>query len=158
MITRETRPRLASKVRLRWDRHTNAYLLLYPESGLILNPTASDILLHCCGNQTVGSIIDALVCRYRHGKEARPTGQEPAPADSGRVGEMAPGDREGEMAGDENQDKGGVLREKNLFRQVRDWAGEIDRLERAGEIDDIARDVVSFLQAMMARGLVRVEP
>jgi hypothetical protein len=38
--------------------------------------------------------------RPGHGKEARPTGQEPAPAGLGRVGEMAPGDRAGEIAGE----------------------------------------------------------
>jgi coenzyme PQQ biosynthesis protein PqqD len=92
MITHETRPRLASKARLRWDRHSRAYLLLYPESGLILNPTASDILLRCSGDQTIGSIINALGCRYL-----------------------------------------GCRRE------------------------DVEQDVVSFLQAMIERGLVRAE-
>jgi coenzyme PQQ biosynthesis protein PqqD len=65
VITLESRPKLASKARLRWDRITRAYLLLYPESGLLLNPTAHDILLHCSGDHTVGSIIDSLVCRYQ---------------------------------------------------------------------------------------------
>jgi coenzyme PQQ biosynthesis protein PqqD len=92
VITHESRPRLASKARLRWDRHTHSYLLLYPESGLILNPTASDILLRCSGDHTIGSIIDALGCRYL-------------------------GSRRG----------------------------------------DIEQDVLSFLQAMMERGLVRAE-
>lgn len=64
MITLESRPKLASKARLKWDRKTDSYLLLYPESGLILNHTASGILLRCCGKDTVGSIIDSLVCRY----------------------------------------------------------------------------------------------
>ncbi len=64
MITLESRPKLATKARLKWDRKTDSYLLLYPESGLILNHTASGILLRCCGDHTVGSIIDSLVCRY----------------------------------------------------------------------------------------------
>jgi pyrroloquinoline quinone biosynthesis protein D len=64
MIALESRPKLASKVRLRWDRITHSYLLLYPESGLLLNQTASDILIRCGGDHTVSSIIDSLVCRY----------------------------------------------------------------------------------------------
>jgi pyrroloquinoline quinone biosynthesis protein D len=64
VITLESRPKLASKAHLKWDHKTDSYLLLYPESGLILNQTASGILLRCCGDHTVGSIIDSLVCRY----------------------------------------------------------------------------------------------
>jgi pyrroloquinoline quinone biosynthesis protein D len=64
MITLESRPKLASKARLKWDRKADSYLLLYPESGLILNDTASRVLLRCGGDHTVGSIIDSLVCRY----------------------------------------------------------------------------------------------
>ena len=40
-ITSESRPMLAAKARLRWDRQTSRYLLLYPERGLVLNPTAA---------------------------------------------------------------------------------------------------------------------
>ena len=36
------RPRLAPKVRLRWDRKDGRYMLLYPERGLVLNATAAD--------------------------------------------------------------------------------------------------------------------
>jgi pyrroloquinoline quinone biosynthesis protein D len=64
VITLKSRPKLVSKARLKWDRKTNSYLLLYPESGLILNQTASRILLSCCGDHTVGSIIDLLLCQY----------------------------------------------------------------------------------------------
>jgi pyrroloquinoline quinone biosynthesis protein D len=65
VITLESRPKLASKARLRWDRITHSYLLLYPENGLLLNQTASDILLHCGGDHTVDSIIESLICRYQ---------------------------------------------------------------------------------------------
>ena len=36
--------RLAPKVRLKFDRHAKGYMLLYPERGLALSPTAADVL------------------------------------------------------------------------------------------------------------------
>ena len=36
MIATDARPRLAAKARLRFDRKTSRYLLLYPERGLEL--------------------------------------------------------------------------------------------------------------------------
>lgn len=54
------RPRLNPKVRLRMDRRTGRYLLLFPEAGLDLNATGSDILRRCTGEQTTDDIIQAL--------------------------------------------------------------------------------------------------
>ena len=39
-----SRPCLAPKARLRFDRKSSRYMLLYPERGLVLNPTAADVL------------------------------------------------------------------------------------------------------------------
>jgi coenzyme PQQ biosynthesis protein PqqD len=64
MISAETRPRLAPKARLRFDARSGQYLLLYPERGLALNPTASDILQLCTGAHTVEEIVDQLVAKY----------------------------------------------------------------------------------------------
>jgi coenzyme PQQ biosynthesis protein PqqD len=64
VITAESYPKLAAQARLRLDRKTDRYLLLYPERGMILNPTAKEILLLCTGAQTVATIIDCLACRY----------------------------------------------------------------------------------------------
>ena len=64
MISTESRPRLAAKARLRYDRRSEQYLLLYPERGLVLNPTALDTLRLCTGELTVGAIIEQLVARY----------------------------------------------------------------------------------------------
>ena len=36
MISLESRPRLAAKARLRWDRKDERFMLLYPERGLVL--------------------------------------------------------------------------------------------------------------------------
>lgn len=64
MITADSRPRLAAKARLRWDRLAGRYLLLYPERGLILNPTAADVVQLCTGELSVGAIVDRLAAKY----------------------------------------------------------------------------------------------
>lgn len=54
------RPRLSPKVRLRFDRRTGRWLLLYPEAGLELNGTASVIARLCTGNWTVDDMALSL--------------------------------------------------------------------------------------------------
>jgi coenzyme PQQ biosynthesis protein PqqD len=68
MISRDTRPRIAAKARLRYDRKADRTMLLYPEKGLVLNPTAADIAKLCTGDHSVGAIVDQLASKY--GKEA----------------------------------------------------------------------------------------
>jgi coenzyme PQQ biosynthesis protein PqqD len=68
MISRDTRPRIAAKARLRYDRKAERTMLLYPEKGLVLNPTAADIARLCTGEHSVGAIVDQLASKY--GKEA----------------------------------------------------------------------------------------
>jgi len=63
-ISRKSQPRIASKARLRYDRKTERYMLLYPEKGLVLNPTAADIVRLCTGEHSVGVIIDQLAAKY----------------------------------------------------------------------------------------------
>ncbi len=63
-MSREARPRLAPKVRLRLDQKTQRYLLLYPEKGMQLNPTAADIVQLCTGEHTVAEIIARLAEKY----------------------------------------------------------------------------------------------
>jgi pyrroloquinoline quinone biosynthesis protein D len=60
----ESRPRLAPKVRLRYDRKTERYMLLYPERGLVLNATAADVAQLCTGEHTVRAIVEQLAARY----------------------------------------------------------------------------------------------
>jgi coenzyme PQQ biosynthesis protein PqqD len=69
MIERETKPRLARKARLRFDRKTGRTMLLYPEKGLTLTETAAEILGLCSGELTVGGIIERLAAKY--GEERR---------------------------------------------------------------------------------------
>jgi coenzyme PQQ biosynthesis protein PqqD len=59
-----TRPRLAAKARLRWDRKAERFMLLYPERGLVLNPTAADVVRLCTGELTVSAIVEQLVAKY----------------------------------------------------------------------------------------------
>jgi len=64
MISTESRPRLAPKVRLRFDRKDERYMLLYPEKGLVLSPTAADIVRLCTGENTASTIIERLAEKY----------------------------------------------------------------------------------------------
>ncbi len=64
MIAQDARPRLAPKARLRLDAKTHRYLLLYPEKGMELNPTAADIVQLCTGEHTVAEIVARLAEKY----------------------------------------------------------------------------------------------
>lgn len=59
-----SRPRLASKARLRFDRKSSRYMLLYPERGLVLNATAADVVKLCTGEHTVAAIVERLAEKY----------------------------------------------------------------------------------------------
>lgn len=63
-ISLESRPRLAAKVRLRYDRKAERTMLLYPEKGLVLNATAADVAQLCTGEHTVGAIVAQLTAKY----------------------------------------------------------------------------------------------
>ena len=67
-MTLDSRPRLAARARLRWDRHAAQWLLLYPERGLALNATGAEILGLCTGERSVRDIIQALA--ERHGSHS----------------------------------------------------------------------------------------
>lgn len=64
IMTRDSRPTLTKKARLRFDRISGEYLLLSPERGLILNGTATLIVQLCTGSNTLASIIDRLAQIY----------------------------------------------------------------------------------------------
>lgn len=68
MISPDTRPRIASKARLRYDRKTDRTMLLYPEKGLVLNSTAAEIAKLCTGEHSVADIVARLARQY--GKDA----------------------------------------------------------------------------------------
>jgi hypothetical protein len=58
-ISVDCRPQLARKTRLRTDPISGETLLLYPEHGLVLNPSAAAILRLCDG-RSAGDIAGAL--------------------------------------------------------------------------------------------------
>jgi coenzyme PQQ biosynthesis protein PqqD len=64
MIPPDAKPALAPKARLRFDRTSGGYLLLYPERGLALNPTAANILKLCDGALTVDGMVEKLQVEY----------------------------------------------------------------------------------------------
>jgi coenzyme PQQ biosynthesis protein PqqD len=64
VISLDARPRLAPKVRLRVDRVSGQTLLLYPEKGLALNPTAAEICGLCTGELAVREMIETLAARH----------------------------------------------------------------------------------------------
>jgi coenzyme PQQ biosynthesis protein PqqD len=64
MIPNDGKLALASKARLRFDRASGGYLLLYPERGLALNATAASILKLCDGALTVDGIVETLQREY----------------------------------------------------------------------------------------------
>jgi len=64
VIPLDARPRLAPKVRLRVDRKSGRTLLLYPEKGLALNPTAAEICGLCTGELAVSEIVATLAERH----------------------------------------------------------------------------------------------
>jgi len=64
-------PALPPKTRLRYDRQRDAFVLLWPERGLLLNRYAGDILKLCRGHETLSSIVNALSGQYRHTRRER---------------------------------------------------------------------------------------
>jgi coenzyme PQQ biosynthesis protein PqqD len=64
VISADTRPRIAAKARLRYDRKTGRTMLLYPEKGLVLNPTAAEIAKLCTGEHSVAVIVAKLGSQY----------------------------------------------------------------------------------------------
>src|ERR1700730_7528071 len=66
LMDASSRPRLAPKARLRFARKSARYMLLYPARGLVLNPTAADVLQRCTGERTVESIVEELAQKYGH--------------------------------------------------------------------------------------------
>jgi coenzyme PQQ biosynthesis protein PqqD len=64
MITSAFVPKLAKKARLRFDRHEEQHVLLYPERGLVLSKTAAAIAERCDGTRSVDAIIGELSALY----------------------------------------------------------------------------------------------
>ncbi len=59
-----SRPRLASKARLRWDNVEKRHMLVFPEAAMLLNDSAVAILKLCDGERQVEQIVDVLVEQF----------------------------------------------------------------------------------------------
>lgn len=53
-------PKLARKARLRFDRHSGGYMIIYPERGLALNESAAAIAKRCDGTLSIKQIAELV--------------------------------------------------------------------------------------------------
>ncbi|QDZ26969.1 pyrroloquinoline quinone biosynthesis peptide chaperone PqqD [Noviherbaspirillum sp. UKPF54] len=60
----EARPRLAPHFVFRWEDSQDAYILLYPEGLIKLNPSAGEILKRCDGQTSVATIVADLQAAF----------------------------------------------------------------------------------------------
>ena len=58
------RPRLASRVRLKFDPIAKQEMLLFPEAALALNDTGAAIVRLCDGARSTNEIVDELSEKY----------------------------------------------------------------------------------------------
>jgi coenzyme PQQ biosynthesis protein PqqD len=71
VISLASRPRLAAKARLRMDRKSGKLMILFPEKGIELSPTAADVVRRCTGEHTVAAIVEELAKLYATDDRAR---------------------------------------------------------------------------------------
>jgi coenzyme PQQ biosynthesis protein PqqD len=64
-LSLDSKPKLAPKAKLRLDPKTSKYILLYPEKGLLLNPTGAAILKLCDGEHALSAILAALAVEFQ---------------------------------------------------------------------------------------------
>ncbi|HJV52471.1 MAG TPA: pyrroloquinoline quinone biosynthesis peptide chaperone PqqD [Noviherbaspirillum sp.] len=57
-------PRLAPHFMFRWEDSQDAYILLYPEGLIKLNPSAGEILKRCDGQSSVSAIVADLQAAF----------------------------------------------------------------------------------------------
>lgn len=60
MIDLASKPKLARLFRMQYEEAQGAWVLLYPEGMVKLNPSASEILKRCDGERDVSAIIADL--------------------------------------------------------------------------------------------------
>ena len=63
-VTEEAVPEFAVGVRLKYDEVRSCWILLAPERVMMPDETALEILRHCNGRTSLGSIIDELAAAY----------------------------------------------------------------------------------------------
>jgi pyrroloquinoline quinone biosynthesis protein D len=56
----EDRPKISSRFRLQWEEAQQAWVLLYPEGMVKLNPSAGEIMQRCDGSRGVAELVAEL--------------------------------------------------------------------------------------------------
>jgi coenzyme PQQ biosynthesis protein PqqD len=134
--TRESRPRLPSKVRLQWDEARNQAMLLFPEGVLILNPTANAVLELVDGTRSLGQIVSELTQKFD---------AETVPTTEGEAVDLSM---------DPGTD-GGEHESIAAAPSAAPAAGGAGLAEREARIE---RDVIAFLGGLEERGWLVREP
>lgn len=65
----DARPRLTPHFVFRWEASQDAYILLYPEGLIKLNPSAGEILKRCDGSRTLTDIVTDLQSAFPGSEE-----------------------------------------------------------------------------------------
>ncbi|NMG16472.1 pyrroloquinoline quinone biosynthesis peptide chaperone PqqD [Aromatoleum bremense] len=66
----DARLRLSPHFMFRWEASQDAYILLYPEGLIKLNPSAGEILKRCDGERSLAAIVADLQAAFPgHGEE-----------------------------------------------------------------------------------------
>jgi pyrroloquinoline quinone biosynthesis protein D len=64
METSSFRPQLNSRFMFRWEASQDAFILLYPEGLIKLNPSAGEILKRCDGRRSIDEIAADLAMTF----------------------------------------------------------------------------------------------
>jgi pyrroloquinoline quinone biosynthesis protein D len=154
------RPRLASKVRLRWDSVRGKAMLLYPEGILVLNPTAQAVLELCDGQRTLQEIVKELARRFdgSAGGEARQgaTSGRPTEGESEAAGTDIALNTDTITGGTSDADQPSIVAgpgsEERVSTEPESSVVSIEERERMVE-----RDVKAFLDRVLQRGWITME-
>lgn len=70
MIDMASIVKLSPRARLRFDRHADQHVLLYPERGLLLNGSAAEVVHECIESRSVHAIVERLTAKYGEPRRA----------------------------------------------------------------------------------------
>ncbi len=68
-ITDASVVKMATGVRLHFDKQREQWVILAPERVFVLDPVAHQVVKRCDGDATVGAIVDDLVAAYNAPKD-----------------------------------------------------------------------------------------
>lgn len=57
-------PKVSSRFRLQWEEAQQAWVLLYPEGMVKLNPSAGEIMKRCDGGRSVAELVAELEAAF----------------------------------------------------------------------------------------------